>query len=295
MSNHHFVSYSVADAREFALKLYIELIDEPLSVPAWIDKKEIKPGQDWDKQIVEAIRTCRSLIFVMTPDSVEDVSICKNEWTRALKYKKPIIPILLHQDVEVPFQLGSRQYIDFTGEFETALVKLKKHIRWLYSSEGKLQALKDRLADANRDLRRTEDSGQRTRITNETESLKQQIFELEQIVKDPEGAKERVEKSISTGMERERQPIKPTDGVTRTKFINPPPGVAPTYWQNRHYESELIGKFLENEVECLLTIVGRAGVGKTALACRLLKFLESGRLPRDVGRGQNPAGPPLQR
>ena len=32
-----------------------------------------------------------------------------------------------------------------------------------------------------------------------------------------------------------------------------------------------------------MTVVGRAGVGKTALVCRLLKALEAGHLPDDLG------------
>ena len=73
----------------------------------------------------------------------------------------------------------------------------------------------------------------------------------------------------------------PVSGVTKTKFINPPPGVAPTYFQDRFHETKLVGKFLENDVERLITIVGRAGVGKTAMVCRLLKSLQGGRLPEN--------------
>jgi len=281
MENHHFISYSVADAPEFALTLCDKLIAGPPSKSAWLDKREIKPGQDWDKQVVEAIKTCRSMIFVMTKDSVEDESGCKNEWVRALKYKKPVIPLLLHNEVDLPFQLGSRQYIDFTINFEQALARLRDHIKWLDSPDGKFQALKDRLADANRDLRRAEDAVQKTRIRDEIEFLKKQITDQEQIVKDPEGTKQRVEKSIVTGIERERQPVKPKTSVSRTKFINLPPGKAPIYFQDRHVETKLIADFVENDVERLMTVVGRAGVGKTAMVCRLLKSLESGRLPKN--------------
>ena len=72
----------------------------------------------------------------------------KNEWTRALKYKKPIVPLLLHHDAEIPFQLENRQYIDFTDDFDVALARLRTHLVWLKSPEGKLRALKDRLMDA---------------------------------------------------------------------------------------------------------------------------------------------------
>ena len=48
-------------------------------------------------------------------------------------------------------------------------------------------------------------------------------------------------------------------------------------------ESELIGQFLRAADERILTVVGRGGVGKTAMVCRLLKALEGGRLPDDLG------------
>ena len=69
----------------------------------------------------------------------------------------------------------------------------------------------------------------------------------------------------------------------RAKFVNPPPMAAPGYFQDRHVESELIGQFLRADDERIMTVVGRGGVGKTAMVCRLLKALEGGRLPDDLG------------
>jgi hypothetical protein len=71
MSNNHFISYSSVDAQEFAFQLYDSLLAGPPFIPVWLDKRELHAGQDWDKQIVEAIRICDSMMFVMTYDSVE--------------------------------------------------------------------------------------------------------------------------------------------------------------------------------------------------------------------------------
>jgi tetratricopeptide (TPR) repeat protein len=282
MVSYHFFSYSSFDGWDIAVKLCDELEAGPPAITTWLDQREIRPGQDWDTQVVEALRTCKSLVFIMTLDSVEDESECKNEWTRALKYKKPIIPLRFHRDVEMPFRLGSRNYIDFAGNFNSALARLRKHLQWLSSQEGELQTLKYRLQDALRDLRRAIPE-ERTRIQDEIEALRQQIVDEEDALQNPQEAKARVEESIQSGIQRERQPEESVTGTTRTKFINPPPIIAPSYFQDRHVETKLIGDFLKDDALRLMTVVGRAGIGKSAMVCRLLKSLEGGRLPDDGG------------
>jgi len=118
---HHFISYSTADGHQFALQLADALEAGPPPFRTWLDSRRLQPDSDWDAQIDQAIRRCDGLIFVMTPDSVEDASVCKDEWVRALKFKKPLALVRAHRDAELPFRLGSRQYIDFTADFDTGL------------------------------------------------------------------------------------------------------------------------------------------------------------------------------
>jgi len=281
---HHFICYSEPyQALEFALSLADALAAGPPSFVIWIDKRNLlQYVGDWDVPIDEAIRTCDSLIFIMTPDSVEDQSVCKNEWVRALKYKKPIVPVKFQADAELPFRLGSRQLVDFTAPFDTALARLRIHLQWLASPAGHLQSMKDRLVDAKRDLRRASDD-QAPRIQKEIEELEAQVSERQKVVDNPQAAIEETRKSIETRIKDERQPEKPVSGVSRTKFINPPPCAAPSYFQDRFIETGLIADFLQDEARRLITVVGRAGVGKSAMVCRLLKSLEGGILPNDRG------------
>ena len=283
MAGHHFISYSGADARDFAFELHQALEAGPRHIPAWLDKKDITAGRDWDAEIAAAVRDCASLLFVMSKDSVEDQSGCKPEWTLALKYKKPVLPLLYHRGVDLPFRLGSRHYIDFTGNFDQGLAQLQTALINLDSPAGVLRALEDRLADAKRDLRRADGSEQEERIKVDITQLESEIESQRRIVADPEGAKKRTEQSIARGLERERQALKPVVTVAYTKFINPPPALAPSYFQDRHVETQLIGDFLKDESRRLMTAIGRAGIGKTATVCRILNALERGSLPDDLG------------
>jgi tetratricopeptide (TPR) repeat protein len=279
MTERHFVSYSTEGA-DFAFKLGDALTAGSPSFKVYLDKRELRAGRPWEAQLDEAIRTCASLLFVMTPDSVHEQSICTQEWRRALRYKKPIVPLRLSRNAELPFRLEGLQYIDCTGNFDRALERLRDDLAWLASPKGKLQVLRDRKGGAERDLPRAHDDTEAARIRDEIALLEKQIAELEQVVADPEGAQARVEERTRRGLKRESQPER---DVSRSKSINPPPTIAPSYFQGRIEETRLLGAYLKDDSKRLIAVVGRAGIGKTALVCRLLRALECGQLPDDEG------------
>ena len=218
MPDFFFISYSSVDGKDFALKLADELAAGPPAIPVWLDKRALRPGEDWDEQIVEAIKTCKGMIFVMSADSVRPDSVCKNEWVRALRYKKPVIPLLLDRDAELPFRLGSREYIDFSGSFDAALARLRKHLAWMDSPEGQLQALKHRLSDAQRELPRAEPE-QQVRIREDIAELERQIAQQQRVIDNPKAAEQRVQQSIEAGLEGERQPARPVGGITQASSL----------------------------------------------------------------------------
>ncbi|WP_371661919.1 toll/interleukin-1 receptor domain-containing protein [Streptomyces sp. NBC_00280] len=178
-----FLSYSALDGVEFALRLTDALESGPPDYQVWIDKRDLRPGRDWDEQLEEWLRTCQGVLFVMTKDSVRDGSGCKLEWSQALKYGKPVIPLLLHADAEQPFRLGSRQYIPFI-DFTSGMAQLRRHLAWTTSREGILSQLSIRLSEVSRELRRATEY-ERPIIEAEMVELRQQINRQQALIDAP--------------------------------------------------------------------------------------------------------------
>ena len=83
---------------------------------------------------------------------------------------------------------------------------------------------------------------------------------------------------IDSGIVREQVPAEPQP-VRESKFVNPPPALAPAWFQDRQVETGLLAKYVTDPAIAMVTVAGRGGIGKTAMVCRLLKGLEAGRIP----------------
>ena len=202
-----------------------------------------------------------------------------------LKYKKPIVPIRSHLDAELPFLLGSRQFIDFTASFDDGLARLRDHLGWLASPAGIMQTMQDRLQDAEHDLvRAVDDPSKQARIVDDIEYLKGQIALQSKVVADPQGVVRQVEEGIEERLADERKPGGEPAGGPSSHFINSPPGIAPIYYQNRTVEMQIIAGWLTDDSKRLMMVIGRGGIGKTVTVCRVLESLKHGQLPGDGGR-----------
>jgi len=287
LDGHYFISYSPLDGQSFALKLYDALVHA--EIPVWMDRKDTKDaGPSWETQVVKAIETCAGLLFISTSDSVRTDADCRAEWMRALKYKKPVIPVHFQADLELPLRLSRRADMDFSSDdLPSDVTCLCDHLKWLATPEGCLRMLQDRRTDALHDLRRAKEQNLRRQLRDEIAQLDQDIANQQKIVDDPLAAKKRVKERIERGLERERQPEKPTQKSCAievcTRFINPSPEMTPSYFQDRQFETRLVADFLKDNNCCVLTVYGRGGIGKTAMICRVLNALENGQLPDELG------------
>lgn len=278
MSGDVFISYAHGNDQGFVKRL-CDVLEEQGFRP-WVDIYQIKPGEIWDKSIDRAIQECSLFMFVMTPASVAS-EVCHDEWSRALEFKKPIVPLMAKR-VDPPLRLHLRQYIDFTSDIAAGMNRLVEHLHWLRSPEGELQILRDRLTDLEHVL----ELGLNTRsdaLRIEIGELHEQIGYREQVLLDPQGSRglqsQVTMASIQADIERFAH-IREREARTSARRVvgNAPQGVS-DFFRDRRHETAVITDLLVSTQSTVrvVNIYGRGGIGKTALACKVMSELENDR------------------
>ncbi|MFQ5630392.1 MAG: toll/interleukin-1 receptor domain-containing protein [bacterium] len=116
---HTFICYARQD-KEFARKLANGLRQNGVGI--WMDVLDIPAGVRWDRAVEKALRKAERLLVILSPDAVESENV-QDELAFAFDRKKPIVPVRFRA-CEIPFRLLRLQYIDFTGDYDTALQEL---------------------------------------------------------------------------------------------------------------------------------------------------------------------------
>ena len=123
-----FISYSRTDSA-FVDKLKADL-DKHYDI--WIDREELRGGQNWRDKLEEAIDKCEVLIVILPAESAK-LQYIKMEYRYAQNQKKLVIPVRHLPTSKVPMDLNELQLIDFVeNEYERALQYL---LRTLDSNE----------------------------------------------------------------------------------------------------------------------------------------------------------------
>ena len=119
-----FISYARKDSA-FVVPLIRDIEDHDLDV--WVDREDIYGGAAWQREISLAIRGCRSMVVVLSPNAVSSRNVMK-ELSLADGHEKPIIPVMYQQcsiPPEAEYQLAGLQIVDFSyRDRHTALGEL---------------------------------------------------------------------------------------------------------------------------------------------------------------------------
>jgi formylglycine-generating enzyme required for sulfatase activity len=83
----------------------------------WLDREKIKPTEAWRERIREAIHHSDGVILCGSPGWCSS-EFCPWEYELALKYGKPLVPVLIAPDTRLPDVFVSRQFIDFSQKID---------------------------------------------------------------------------------------------------------------------------------------------------------------------------------
>jgi hypothetical protein len=117
----YFFSYARNDS-EFVLKLAKEL--RAVGANLWLDQLDILGGQHWDSTVEKALKSCKGMIAVLSPESVASENVM-DEVSYALNEGKLVVPVLI-RPCKIPYRLQRVQYIDFTSDYDRGFSQLLK-------------------------------------------------------------------------------------------------------------------------------------------------------------------------
>src|SRR5262249_47015326 len=83
-----------------------------LGVDVWIDVEQLRPGQDWDQQVYDALRASRAILFFISPATRRSSYI--QEFRVAKRQGLLMLPVLIEGMKELPAQLREFQWLDGT-------------------------------------------------------------------------------------------------------------------------------------------------------------------------------------
>jgi hypothetical protein len=128
-----FISYSRRDA---------ELVDQFVAalarqgIKAWVDREDIKVGNSWRVQIVEAIDTCDVFVLMLSANSASSTNVHK-EVILAQDSARPTYVVMLEVvrlPVEIRYQLAGLQFINlpllgFDKSADKLIESVKPHLK----------------------------------------------------------------------------------------------------------------------------------------------------------------------
>jgi hypothetical protein len=131
MKPHIFMSYSRREVG-FIDDLTHRLEKEGFKV--WLDYRSLVPGTPWAGQITKGLDEAEVILLVVSKESIASKYV-ELEWRRVLQETEKRVILVIFEAVDLPRELEVFEWVDFRGDYESALKELTERIH--SSSEKK--------------------------------------------------------------------------------------------------------------------------------------------------------------
>ncbi|GAB3967011.1 AAA family ATPase [Plantactinospora veratri] len=268
-----FIAYASIDGFDFAGELvaWLENRDPPITASIDRDNFQNKP---WDGRIENAVLGADLVLLVLTEAAAAKNSYARNELRLARKWGKPIwavrppgsraeAPITVHGGpIDVELSRGGWDRLD--------------HELRLFWPENrtieKLTTLVNELEE-QADLAGGEE---RMILSAKAGRLHAVIQQERRRASNPAEAAADVSRLVDEGLYKDATAASRETADGTFRIVEAPPAITGTAVHDRHSECDLLLRHLQTPSTRLVTLCGRAGVGKTALLNNLIPRIKSG-------------------
>jgi hypothetical protein len=274
----HFICYSRRDGKRYADRVCQALNVSPYDFRPWIDHQDRVPGFDYQRDIQRAIRTCDSLLLILTRDSTSNSENCLDELRQAREHSKPILTLRFHRDAERPPHT-SGDVIDFPSRadrWEAKIQELYKSLLKIESPAGKIRQIEAQIEAVRHKLTNARGAQER-QLQQRLDGLQQQVSKQLQLSENEASSAERLHQAIEDSLAEEHArepPQSVASGVLQLPGPLPSIPAEPTF-RDRDNEIWVLEHHLMDEEVRLVLVHGREGSGKTRMVLRLLHAVSS--------------------
>ncbi|HLX40326.1 MAG TPA: tetratricopeptide repeat protein [Ktedonobacteraceae bacterium] len=266
---HIFISYAHNDGQKFAHYLYNTL--HLAKIPVWLDVHDVNAGKQFYSEIRDALQNALAVVVVLTPGAVSSIQV-EAEWNYALSHYLPVIPMYV-SECDIPHILQVLDYIDCRTS-KKGIADLKRRLRTLQHDH--LLYLQKKLAEYT-----TAESNSPGLFNNNIEVVKTAIEKWKTFFRSEDEQIEEQRKRVHEGLEAAKRTViknafersnprarRKTVGVHLSDVAN---------FKNRIYEQQRLSELLARPTTRIVSLVSRGGMGKTAIASKVLANLEVNR------------------
>jgi hypothetical protein len=156
-----FISFSSLDSADAVL--LCERLEKE-GIICWISTRDVKPGENYQAAIVNAIKTAKIVVLAFSANANASPEVSK-ELSLASAFKISVIPLRMTEAVPQGaflYELSTRQWIDAFNKWDSALellVSTAKRICARSPDTGELSALDKSTADKPRVMRQPSSRG----------------------------------------------------------------------------------------------------------------------------------------
>jgi tetratricopeptide (TPR) repeat protein len=268
----HFFSYS-SDGSQLARRLREALGEEPEPIKTITYEDDKLPAYQYQLWIEETIPRCSTVLLVLTELSRDSLQ-CLSELERAYRLGLPNFVLVLH-DVDPPHLAYDSDRVIFTRHaepesFQVKLAELRQKLTRLETPAGQQMLLRYRIKAAKREVKGATGSRQRG-LLERIAYLQGQWDELQPAVEDEAVATVTGRRRIARDIRLERSSRTATEVHHGVRFVRPLPRPPREHFLDRQVEREQLRKLLGEQELCLIAVLGRHGIGKSATVCSVLQ------------------------